>query len=651
MSYRTHALLLGCALLVACGGGGGSTARVPSTPVVVAPPPPPPPPPPPAGSNDPALIPIGTITLNQHGFAADGPKRAIVRRSGATAPFTVRNDRGDAVFTGRTEQVSGADPQSGILVQRLDFSGLDAVGTGYTVEVGTETSDPFDIAARPYAALTRDALNYFYQSRFGEPVEAAYVPARTPPLTRAAGHATARYGCFQGQDRRGTDWPGCDYTLDLSGGWYDAGDYGQYAINTAAATWTLLSMAARDTYGGTCEAALADASLMMPEAGNAVPDILDEARRGIESLMASQVVSTTPQALARGAQPASGPLDLTLTDASGMVHHKAHGIRWNGASAAPADDTIPRRLYPPSTAATLSLAAVGAQCARAFETVDAGFSARCLAAAETAFAAALRVPDALAYDVFDGGGPYDDTTPRDEFGWAASELWLATGKSEYADAMAEHVPSYDTTQAFDWRSVDARGMISLASQAGRSGEAVTRARAALQRWADRYELEGRRSHFGLPKDTPEFYWGSNGNLMDRAIILAAAHDRSGDAAQADAVRAAMDYALGRNAIARSYVSGYGERPMVEPHHRFWRGNIQADRPLPPPGVLSGGPNSDTFIDPVGSTLRGKCTGMTCWRDDWDAYSLNEVAINWNASLASVAHWLDRQDAGCASGLR
>ena len=594
---------------------------------------------------DPNTAPIGAIMLNQHGFSATGSKRAVVRRSGATTEFAVLNSRSQLVYSGTTEQVAGVDPQSGILVQRIDFSAFTDAGEDYTVVVDGVASDPFTIG-RPYQALTRDALNYFYQSRFGEAVDASHVPTRTPPLTRAAGHTTARYTCFAGEDLRGTDWPGCDYALDVRGGWYDAGDLGQYAVNTAAATWTLLAMAERDKTGGTCDAALADGALVLPEAGNGTADILDEARRGVENLLSLQVKSPAPQALARGRQPATGPLTLTLTDASGMVHHKAHGVEWNSSDGAPADDPVDRRLYPPSTAATLSLAGIGAQCARRFAGVDDAFAATCLAAAETAFAAATRVPDAIAYTNFTGGGPYDDDQLRDEFGWAATELWLATGKAEYLAEAEARVPSYDTTQSFDWRTVDARGMISLATQDARTGEAVDRARDALRRWAGRYELEGRRSHFAIPQDTPDFYWGSAGGMMDRAVILAAGYDVFGDPAMRRAVTDGMDWVLGRNALSRSFVSGYGERPMVEPHHRFWRGNLQSDRPLPPPGVLSGGPNSTSFIDPVGSTLRGVCTGMSCWRDEWDAYSLNEVAINWNASLASVAHWLDRQDAGC-----
>jgi hypothetical protein len=46
-------------------------------------------------------------------------------------------------------------------------------------------------------------------------------------------------------------------------------------------------------------------------------------------------------------------------------------------------------------------------------------------------------------------------------------------------------------------------------------------------------------------------------------------------------------------------------------------------------------------DPVGPALQGHCAPMACWRDDIRAFSMNEVAINWNAPLVWVAAWLAR----------
>jgi endoglucanase len=78
---------------------------------------------------------------------------------------------------------------------------------------------------------------------------------------------------------------------------------------------------------------------------------------------------------------------------------------------------------------------------------------------------------------------------------------------------------------------------------------------------------------------------------------------------------------------------------MNPHHRFWAHSIDPKLPGPPPGVLSGGPNSTAMSDNVAKPMRGKCAPQTCWADDISAYALNEVAINWNAPLFWVAAWL------------
>src|SRR5690606_19365597 len=128
-------------------------------------------------------------------------------------------------------------------------------------------------------------------------------------------------------------------------------------------------------------------------------------------------------------------------------------------------------------------------------------------------------------------------------------------------------------------------------------------------------------------------WGSNSNILNRAIILALAHDFTGNEEYRSAVIDAMDYVLGRNPLDQSYVAGYGERPLQNPHHRFWAPSLDPSLPPPPPGALSGGPNSTSAPDVVAQELREKeCAPQTCWRDDIRAYSLNEVAINWNAPL-------------------
>ena len=124
------------------------------------------------------------------------------------------------------------------------------------------------------------------------------------------------------------------------------------------------------------------------------------------------------------------------------------------------------------------------------------------------------------------------------------------------------------------------------------------------------------------------------NLFD-----ALANDFSGKDGKAEllsGVVEGMDYLLGRNPLAQSYVTGYGERPLLNPHHRFWAHQVNDKFPVAPPGAVSGGPNSDLqdpYVQAAG--LKG-CPALRCFVDNIEAWSVNEITINWNAPLAWVA---------------
>jgi endoglucanase len=122
-------------------------------------------------------------------------------------------------------------------------------------------------------------------------------------------------------------------------------------------------------------------------------------------------------------------------------------------------------------------------------------------------------------------------------------------------------------------------------------------------------------------------------------VLALAHDLTRKAEYRDGVVLAMDYILGRNPLGQSYVTGYGEKPLKNPHHRFFARQVSDRYPAPPAGIVSGGPNSAPD-DPYsqGAGLKG-CVAQKCFVDHIEAYTVNEVTINWNAPLAWVSAWL------------
>jgi endoglucanase len=71
--------------------------------------------------------------------------------------------------------------------------------------------------------------------------------------------------------------------------------------------------------------------------------------------------------------------------------------------------------------------------------------------------------------------------------------------------------------------------------------------------------------------------------------------------------------------------------------------LNGELPHRPIGNIAGGPNS-ALQGAVARELAG-CVGQSCYVDDINSFSTNEIAINWNAPLAWVASFLANQ-AGC-----
>ena len=109
---------------------------------------------------------------------------------------------------------------------------------------------------------------------------------------------------------------------------------------------------------------------------------------------------------------------------------------------------------------------------------------------------------------------------------------------------------------------------------------------------------------------------------------------------------AMDYIFGRNGNDFSYVSGYGDvesgSTLQWPHHRLWANGVDPDFPKAPAGVMSGGPGAgmqDPYVGGLGFK-RGTLASQKCYVDSAEAWSVNEITINWNAPLAWMASYLE-----------
>jgi endoglucanase len=286
--------------------------------------------------------------------------------------------------------------------------------------------------------------------------------------------------------------------------------------------------------------------------------------------------------------------------------------------------------------------------ARLVEPFDADYSARCLAAAERAWKAARENPE-FKYGRIpgNGGGNYDDFYLEDEYYWAATELYLTTGKAEFRDEIAKALSSDKIIAASSapngpmyWGGVATLAHLSLMLNGDKVDKAtLAKVSSLVLAGADRYVAQIKDEGYLMPMF--EYEWGSSSSVLNKLILMAYAYDTTGKKSYLDAIATSVDYLLGRNALCKSFVAGYGENPIHYPHHRFWADDEDGGFPPPPPGALSGGPN-EKASDEATSFMVQKVARSKRYADDIRSYSTNEVAINWNAPLAWVTSYLDEQ---------
>lgn len=593
------------------------------------------------------------VRVNQVGYLPKGPKNATLVTEATDALGWELHDAGGIVVASGTTEPRGIDPSAGLNVHTIDFGDHQRAGSGFTLVADGEESYPFDISPTLYDQLRVDALNVYYSQRSGIAIDDAIKPG----YGRPAGHVSvfggddvnqgdAGVGCLPNErtthagatQRGGIDHYGgqgwtCPegYALDVTGGWYDAGDHGKYVVNSGITVWQLLAAYERNQLAVIAEdGALGDETLSIPESGEGTPDILDEVRWNLEWMLKMQVPAGTQMGI-----------DGAVIDAGGLVHHKLHDIAWTGLNTFPHEDPMPRYVHRPSTAATLNLAAAAAHGARLFAEFDPQFADELLDAATTAWAAATAHPAIIAPNTNDrdpnpGGGPYDDSELSDEVYWAAAQLYLSTGEQTFLDAVLASPHHTDDAEVwrplgFDWGHTAAAGRLSLATVPSDLPDR-DRVIASVLQGADAYLAIQAAQPFGHPYGPERYDWGSNHQVINNAVVIATAYDLSGDRRYLAGALEAVDYVLGRNALNNSYVTGYGTHFSENMHSRWYAHSLTDRMPRPPDGKLAGGANSG-IQDPVAQASLQGCAPQLCYIDHIDSWSTNETTINWNAALA------------------
>lgn len=535
------------------------------------------------------------VAVNQVGYLPAAAKWAALPAEAGEAFRVVRAGSGEVVLRGRTGAPQTWAP-AGQPVRLADFSALTEPGEYELRADGVPTSPRIRVAADAYAALTAASLKAFYFNRAGIALDARHAGRWARPAGHPDTEVLIHASAASAGRPEGT-------TISAPKGWYDAGDYNKYVVNSGISVYTLL--AAWEQFSALFKSQRLD----IPETGNDLPDILDEVLWNLEWMLAMQ-------------DPADGGVYNKLTNLGfdgNVMPHQARATRYVVAKG---------------TAAALDFAAVMAQASRVFKPFEAqrpGLSARLRDAAVAAWAWARANPQVVYKNPPDvRTGEYGDARLDDEFAWAAAELYLTTGEAAYRDALKLQA---QPIRIPGWGDVVGLAWMSLAQHRDRLSEAdadlVTR---RVRGFGDELAARWKASAYRLTMaSTSDFVWGSNAHALNQALMLIQSYRLSHDRAQLDAAQSVLDYVLGRNPLGMSYVTGFGQRSPMHPHHR----PSEADGvDAPVPGFIVGGPNpgqqDQKNCPPYPSALPA-----LSYIDHGCSYAANEVAINWNAPLVYV----------------
>jgi endoglucanase len=224
-------------------------------------------------------------------------------------------------------------------------------------------------------------------------------------------------------------------------------------------------------------------------------------------------------------------------------------------------------------------------------------------------------------------GGYGDRNLSDELLWASAELFRTTGEEQFGKAFVAGVPQDVVLSAPGWNSVGPMAYWTYCMTNKADGKLRERLVDATTEAATARVQQSQLNGYGNTLRAEEYHWGSNSVAGNDALLLLVAHRLQPNAGASEAALGNLHYLVGCNCFGVSWVTQLGARPFQHPHHRPSAADgIEA----PWPGLLSGGPNA--YGGDAVANAMPKQPPMRMWVDDQRAYSMNEVAINWNAPL-------------------
>lgn len=518
------------------------------------------------------------VKVNQIGYKPDDVKTVVVTSEEDEKFKIVDAETEETVYIGEYGDMS-FDKGISCKVKQGDFSDFTYCGRYKIISSPSGASYEFSIGEDLYADAYADVVKMLYSQRCGCELDPAIVGefAHKPCHTDKA----LVYGDDSGK------------TYDVSGGWHDAGDYGKYVVPGAKTVMDLFL--AYEDYDQDQD------DIGIPESGNGVPDLLDEARYELDWMLKMQDEKT------------------------GGVYHKVTALNFPETVLA-VDETATLYLAPISYAATGDFCAVMAKASELYKDIDKDFAEKCYDAAEKAYGfleanegmKGYKNPDEIVT------GEYLDNYTEDELLWASAEMYIVTGDQKYADVINE-LMSGKYQKGLGWASIGTYALYDLAKSDSVDEKIREAAKAEVINEADKLVKAAANDSFFMSLGN-SYPWGSNMNVADNGVLYLMAYKLDGNKEYRDYAQRQRDYIFGVNGTGYCYVTGYGSLSPEHPHHRP---SEVLEKTLP--GMLVGGPNNGLNDPYAAAVLYGVAPGL-CYVDNSQSFSCNEITIYWNSPL-------------------
>ncbi len=522
------------------------------------------------------------IKVNQAGFLPDSSKYALVSFypelydvSDGEDFYLCDSETGKTVYSGTLHLLSKFDQRdSGEKVFKADFSDFTKNGRYYISIDGLERSVNFSIADNVYDETLTAAQKYFYYQRQGIALDEKY----------AGEFARNDLGI---DDSAVTFSSGKTGTLSSQKGWFDAGDSGKYVNTGAGAVSTLLW--AYEMYPKN----FGDNSLNIPESGNGIPDLLDEARWELEWILTMQNSEN------------GGFYPRIQGDAGERAVMDKNGCT--------TDDTA---------------CAVGvlAEAYMIYKDNDIGFAEKCLEAAKQGWEFLLRNPENIkSYDVY----PVNDDIP-DRL-WAAGALYRATGDITCKNYFESNCQKLKTdfednyTYGNRWGDNWLTGCWHYLLCENTSEETYQWLVDEIGIWREIIlKTKWENNIWGVPLHKGNYFRGITLEICNMAMGLSVT-DRIlnlNDSRTDECALSSLSWLLGANPLGISYVTGCGENSINTIYSQIYESDNIAEVP---DGYMPQGPNYTALK--TYSRFAAKC-----YIDNQNDWVCNEHTVYGNASL-------------------